>query len=111
MRNYLLAAVAAAALATPAMARDKSVYVGVDAGVMLVEDTSLRYEYDGEGSYDVNDAVNINHNYGFDVDLVGGYDWGLFRTEIELGYKHASIDDLNLDPVIANGPAVTEPFD
>ena len=38
MRNYLLAAVAAAALTTPAMARDKSVYVGVDAGVMLVEE-------------------------------------------------------------------------
>mgnify|MGYP006144425583 CR=1 FL=1 len=37
MRNYLLAAVAAAALTTPAMARDDSVYVGVDAGVMLVE--------------------------------------------------------------------------
>ena len=54
MRNYLLAAVAAAALATPAMARDKSVYVGVDAGVMLVEDTNLdfNYDYDLDTTYD-----------------------------------------------------------
>ena len=53
MRNYLLAAVAAAALTTPAMARDKSVYVGVDAGVMLVEDTNLdfNYDYDAEFTY------------------------------------------------------------
>src|SRR3990170_8932808 len=79
MRNYLLAAVAAAALTTPAMARDNSVYVGVDAGVMLVEDTNLdfNYDYDAELTFDIDDGVIVDHNLGFDVDLVAGYDFGL----------------------------------
>jgi len=112
MRKYLLAAVAAAALATPATARDKSLYVGVEGGLMLVEDTGLRYEYDGEGAYDINDAIDIDHKYGFDIDLVGGYDFGLIRTELELAYKRASIDEVMVDSDFAGpGIAVTEPFD
>jgi OOP family OmpA-OmpF porin len=119
MRNYLLAAVAAAALATPAMARDKSVYVGVDAGVMLVEDTNLdlNYDYDIDFTYDFDDALTIDHNLGFDVDLVAGYDFGLVRGEIELGYKRASVDEVQVSSdaiefftgVPDTNP--TEPFD
>src|SRR5215213_732169 len=119
MRNYLLAAVAAAALTTPAMARDKSVYVGVDAGVMLVEDTNLDFNFDpdNELSYDFDDAVTIDHNLGFDVDLVAGYDFGLVRGEIELGYKRASIDEVQVSSdliefdtgIVDTNP--TEPFD
>ena len=30
---------------------------------------------------------------GFDVDVIGGYDFGMFRVEGELGYKRACIDD------------------
>jgi len=112
MRYYLLAAVAAAALATPAMARDKSVYVGVDAGVMLVEDTKLDLN-DDDDLFDVNTAINIDHKLGFDADLVAGYDFGLVRGEIELGYKRASIDEVQIDTVLtgitqANG---TTPLD
>ena len=63
MRNYLLAAVAAAALTTPAMAREDSVYVGVDAGVMLVEDTNLDYNRDFDDDeiddLDIDDALTI----------------------------------------------------
>ena len=111
MRKYLLAAVAAAALATPATARDKSLYVGVEGGLMLVEDTKLRYEYDGEGAFDIDEAVTIDHKYGFDIDLVGGYDFGLIRTELELAYKRASIDEVFIDGNFFPGLAVTEPFD
>ena len=98
MRNYLLAAVAAAALTTPAMARDKSVYVGVDAGVMLVEDTNLdyNYDYDIDETFDIDDAITVDHNLGFDVALFAGYDFGLVRGELELGYKRASIDEVQL---------------
>src|ERR1044071_2143854 len=35
MRKYLLAAVAATAIATPAVARDNSGYVGVEGGIMF----------------------------------------------------------------------------
>jgi OOP family OmpA-OmpF porin len=113
MRNYLLAAVAAAALTTPAMARDKSVYVGVDAGVMLVEDTNLdyNYDYDIDFTYDIDDAFTVDHNLGFDVDLVAGYDFGLVRGEVELGYKRASIDEVQIHTDLTGSPSPTEPFD
>ena len=41
MRKYLLAAVAVAAIASPAAARDGSGYVGVDAGLIWPRDTDL----------------------------------------------------------------------
>ena len=44
MRNFLLAAVATAAIASPAMARDGSPYVGVDVGVMAPKDTSINLD-------------------------------------------------------------------
>ena len=79
MRNYLLAAVAAAALTSPAMARDKSTYVGVEGGVMLVEDTNLDYS-DRRRVLKFDDAVTVDHKIGFDVDLIAGYDFGLVRA-------------------------------
>src|SRR5688572_12816086 len=112
MRNYLLAAVAAAALTSPAMARDDSVYVGVEGGVMLVEDTTLdvHFDYDGE-AYDYDDGFVIDHNIGFDVDLIAGYDFGLVRGEIELAYKRASVDEVQIHEDITGSPDPTEPFD
>ena len=94
MRNYLLAAVAAAALTSPAMARDKSTYVGVEGGVMLVEDTHLTYR---NGAAIVGDALTIDHKTGFDVDLIAGYDFGLVRAEAEFGYKRAGVDFVQSD--------------
>jgi len=42
MRKYLfLAAVAAAAVASPAVARDNSPYVGIEGGVLLPRDTNF----------------------------------------------------------------------
>ena len=40
VRRYLLVAAAAAAIATPAMARDHSGYVGIDAGVMWAKSSA-----------------------------------------------------------------------
>ena len=115
MRNYLLAAVAAAALTTPAMARDKSVYVGVDAGVMLVEDTNLDYNRDFDdpniADLDVRDALVIDHNLGFDADIVAGYDFGLVRGELELAYKRASVDEVQIENALVPTTLPTEPYD
>ena len=102
MRKLAIAmALASTALATPAVARDKSWYVGIEGGVMLVEDTKfdLAYEYDGT-SYDFAEAFSIDHNKGVDIDLIAGYDFGLFRAEAEVGYKRAGIDDIQLDPTV-----------
>jgi len=110
MRNYLLAAVAAAALTSPALARDKSTYVGISGGVMLVEDTNLDYSYDVDVP-EVRDAITVDHKLGFDVDLFAGYDFGLVRAEAEVAYKRASIDEVQLDTDFIPSPNPTEPYD
>ncbi len=78
-------ALASTALATPALARDKSWYVGVEGGAMIVEDID----------YDIGalpKAGTVDHHYGYDVDGVMGYDFGGFRLETEVGYRKAGVD-------------------
>ena len=64
---------ATAVIATPAAARDGAWYVGGDFGAMIVEDTDV----DVNG---VEDALSLNHEYGFDGALFVGYDLGAFRS-------------------------------
>src|SRR5688572_16206238 len=115
MRNYLLAAVAAAALTSPALAREDSLYVGIDGGVMLVEDTSLDFDtddfIDDPSDLDVDDAFRVDHNLGFDIDLVAGYDFGPVRVEGEIAYKNASLDEVQIDDEFLPTTNPTEPFD
>src|SRR5690349_15630444 len=95
MSKYLFAAVAAAAIAaTPAAAHDGSAYVGVDAGLMFVQSTDANYQ----GVTGLTDGdIRIKHKTGFDLDANAGYDFGMFRVEGELGYKHASIKNTTPD--------------
>jgi outer membrane protein OmpA-like peptidoglycan-associated protein/opacity protein-like surface antigen len=88
MRKLAIAvALASTALATPALARDKAWYVGVEGGAMIVEDINFDI-----GA--VPTTAKVNHNYGYDVDGVVGYDFGMFRVETEVGYRSASVDTL-----------------
>jgi opacity protein-like surface antigen len=88
----ITAALASTVLATPAVARDGSGYVGVNIGPMLVQDTEFDYI---EGPLEsVGDAFIVDHVTGVDGDLVGGYDLGMFRIEGELSHKRADIDDV-----------------
>jgi opacity protein-like surface antigen len=50
----------------------------------------------GETLLQANDFASINYKTGYDLDLIGGYDLGMFRLEGELGYKHAGLDSLQL---------------
>lgn len=89
-------ALASTVLATPALARDNSFYAGIEGGLMIVEDAKVRFE-------DTNQEIGeLNFNVGFDVDVIAGYDFGVFRVEGELGYKHANLDhvQLPLDPAV-----------
>ena len=64
-----MALASTAIVATPALARDKSWYVGVEGGAMIVEDVK----------FDINSikgASTADHRYGYDVDGVIGYDLG-----------------------------------
>ena len=86
MRKLAVAmALASTALATPALARDNSWYVGVEGGALLVEDSNFDI-----GA--LSGAAKIDHHYGYDVDGVIGYDFGGFRVETEVGYKNSTVD-------------------
>lgn len=88
MRRYLLAAVAAAAIATPALARDGSPYVGIEAGVVIPQDPDFDVTVrDGATSTRYTQALRINLKRSLEGDVLAGYDFGLFRLEGELGYK------------------------
>jgi opacity protein-like surface antigen len=104
MRKYLLATVASltcVTAASPALAKDGSGYVGADIGIVWPK------SHDVEGGIDfTNPAVadipfhrigSLDYKAGVDADIVGGYDFGLFRLEGELGYKHGNVNNLNVD--------------
>ena len=82
-------ALASTAIATPALARDGTWYIGVDGGAMLVEDSDV----DVNG---VDDQATFDWDYGYDFDIVAGYDFGGFRLETEAVYKGAGDDGVSL---------------
>ena len=49
-------ALASTMLATPAIARDGSLYAGIEGGLMLVEDFGLDYD---DGVEEINDAIRV----------------------------------------------------
>jgi opacity protein-like surface antigen len=102
LRKTILAAAAAAALSSPAMARDGQGYFGLEGGVLFPRDHDIDITLDGtdetfsDGFYP--DAVELDYKMGVDLDLIAGYDFGMFRIEGELGYKRASLDaDVDAD--------------
>src|SRR3546814_17462627 len=100
MRKLAVAlALASTVLASPSLARDKSWYVGVEGGAMIVEDI----EFDvGEASK----ATVVDSNYGYDVDGTVGYDFGAFRVDTEVGYRRDTVDGISstvATPIYAHG--------
>src|SRR3954452_11433435 len=103
MRKLVLAfALASTGLATPAIARDHSVYVGLEGGAMLLEDSAFDYDDDGTFGH-IDNAYTLDSKPGWDIDLVGGYDFGMVRLEGELGYKHASVDEVEVSNAVTHG--------
>ena len=82
----VIMALASTAIATPALARDKAWYVGVEGGGTIVE--NIRYDIGAQRQ-----AANTSHEYGFDVSGNIGYDFGVFRLEAEVGYRRAHVRD------------------
>ena len=83
-------ALASTALATPAVAKDHSVYVGLEGGVMWVEDSPFNV-----ADNRTNPRFTLDHKTGYDIDAIAGYDFGSIRLEAEIGYKHAGIASAN----------------
>src|SRR6187551_3014265 len=95
MRKLVLAfALASTCIATPALARNGSFYAGLEGGGMLLEDSA--FDYSDPIPRTINNAYTLDHHPGWDVDLIAGYDFGMIRAEAELGYKHASVDEVEV---------------
>jgi opacity protein-like surface antigen len=113
LRKYLLAAAAAAAIASPAAARDGSGYFGVEGGVLFPNDNNVDFSgtYTSEGfTYDFDGSFETNYKKGVDLDVVAGYDFGMFRVEGELGWKrakHKSYDDVTITYTSSEGDTYT----
>jgi OmpA-OmpF porin, OOP family len=91
-------ALASTALASPSMARDGQWYVGVDGGVMLVEDLDLNI-----GPAPIQGTANTDT--GYDFGAVVGYDFGGFRLEAETSYREADLRSFASSvPGIPSGP-------
>jgi OOP family OmpA-OmpF porin len=89
MRKLAIAmALSSTLLATPAFARDGAMYIGGEFGAMIVEDMDVDV-----GA--TNNAITINHDYGYDGGVFVGYDFGAFRLEAEAAYKKADLESYN----------------
>lgn len=99
-------ALATTALSTPALARDDAWYVGVEGGVMIVEDI----DFDVGGLID---TATVDHKRpGYDFDAIVGYDLGAFRLEAEVGYRAANVDAFRsgtTTPNVGGVPAIVGP--
>lgn len=103
MRKFAIAmALATTALAGPAIARDKAFYAGLEGGGMLVEDRNWDYRPFPTTDDVIEGALNVEHQTGFDVAAVVGYDWGRIRTEFEFGYKQAQPDTFTSNTTLPN---------
>ncbi len=93
MRKLAIAmALASTVLATPAIARDRSFYAGLEGGVMIVED--MDFDYSDNTPFDLKDAFGTRHKVGMDIDVIAGYDFGMVRVEGELAYKRARVHEI-----------------
>ncbi|WP_425231088.1 OmpA family protein [Sphingomonas sp.] len=91
MRKLAIAlALASTTLATPALAHDKSWYVGVEGGGAIVE--NINFDITTAAGARTARAGVVNHDYGWDVGGTIGYDFGGFRVESEVSYRSASVD-------------------
>lgn len=98
MRKFAIAiALASTAIGWPALARDGSPYVGIEAGGMVLENSTYSYT---DPLVHIGQAYSIRHHVGWDADLIGGYDLGIARIEAEIGYKRAGVKDVAVSPQI-----------
>lgn len=88
MRIYFFAASAlAVATASPALADVSGPYVGIEGGVTFPQHTDLDVILNNTTTY--TNGYTVGHKTGYDADIVAGYKLGLFKFELEGGYKHA----------------------
>jgi opacity protein-like surface antigen len=103
MRKHLLAAAAAAALASPAFAAANGAYVGIEGGATFPRSTDLDVILNHDTtSTTFDNGYDVDFKTGYDVDAIAGYKLGIVRLEAEGAYKRAKVDSLGVSaPLIA----------
>ena len=100
MRKTVFAvALATTVLAGPAVAKDKSWYVGIGAGANLMQNQVFDIT-NAAGTVTTTQAIRNKYEIGYDVGGNIGYDFGPFRAEFEVAYKDNNLDVVNFDKVI-----------
>lgn len=118
MRNILLAAVGATALAVPGIAAADGPYIGIEGGVTLPQSTDLDVILNNTSvtpttTVTYPDGYQAKYKTGYDLDLIAGLKLGLFRIEAEGGYQKANVKSLGVSSTLlgdvgtATGTAVT----
>ena len=113
MRKMLLGTAVVIAMASPATAKDHSGYVGIDVGAVWPKSQDIFGNVAFSGPVVCNalppatctlptDFANSNigsikYKTGIDADLIGGYDFGMFRIEGEVGYKHGKVSNSHVN--------------
>ena len=101
MRRLLMAATAALALATPALAAADGPYVGIEGGVTFPRNTDLDVILNNTTTY--NNGYRADFKNGYDVDAILGYKLGILKLEGEAGYKRAKLKSLGVStPLITD---------
>jgi opacity protein-like surface antigen len=103
----LLAAAATVAIAAPAAAKDGSPYVGIEGGILFPQKQTVfgSVDFTDPTLTDISrtDVASVRYKKGYDLDLIGGYDFGMFRLEGELGYKRAKAKSLTVSDAFITG--------
>ena len=101
--KYLLAtsSLPLMAIANPAVAQDsyEGLYVSAQAGLAFVEETQVNVN-------SVDDLFRADHETGYEIAIVAGYDFGKFRIEGDVSYSDVgtpSITDNTADVTIPTG--------
>jgi opacity protein-like surface antigen len=111
MYRILLASAAALAGALPTPAAAGSPYVGIEAGLLVGRNNDVDHLAEfttsqspvsplgptGPADREFDDAFIVSYDKGYDVDVIGGYDFGILRLELELGQRSAGLRDLRPD--------------
>jgi opacity protein-like surface antigen len=112
-------------LATPVAAQDRGGYIGLSGGILspktnradvFADFTTVQTPATPAGPASVadttySDAIRVDYKRGTDVDGVVGYDFGLIRTELEIAYKRAKLEEYRFgsDELAAISTALNRP--
>ena len=100
MRKYLLASALALVIRCTGSGDERdSGYVGIEGGILVPKSDSIQgdvvFTDPGPTDFSRTNVGSYRFKKGLDLDFVGGYDFGMFRLEGELGYKHANTKGLS----------------